>query len=467
MMLQTRDSKLVPSLYRLWEERVCLDGMFVCRDGSVPFSRLVLASHSPVLASVLSESPSSEEEVQRIVLDSVSLMTVRSLVQLLHGGHLQIFPSSQLQELKLLLDLLQISLNSDKLLSLVGLLDRQKNSDVIITKFVPSLKRRRNYDQTRHYRDWSKVGPDQISVKEEPMDIERSPHVFTKVTYRKESRESIGQSHDTDHSYKRQKLETPDSACKTVSVLTPQKADIQPCKSIVVTPVAVPREVEEQEQEQEETAVLEQETVTTLIINNDQPSLEQGSFIIQTVPHKPFTKKLRTGHNPPGEVKTEEEAKAMAAPFIGKLDTKPPKYKCMFDDCSYVNARLLMTQTHVYKHLQIFTFQCSYCDLKCRLETNFEKHLNTHGMTRRKDKVGQFIFIDEKAQQQLPSALQETGADIIEDLKQHDLYDQPPETLAGEAEKTQAYVVLDQGQSEEDKHQTRNYHLSKKVSSSL
>ena len=123
MMLQTRDSKLVPSLYRLWEERVCLDGMFVCRDGSVPFSRLVVASHSPVLASVLSESPSSEEEVQRIVLDSVSLMTVRSLVQLLHGGHLQIFPSSQLQELKLLLDLLQISLNSDKLLSLVGLLD--------------------------------------------------------------------------------------------------------------------------------------------------------------------------------------------------------------------------------------------------------------------------------------------------------------------------------------------------------
>ena len=99
MMLQTRDSKLVPSLYRLWEERVCLDGMFVCRDGSVPFSRLVVASHSPVLASVLSESPSSEEEVQRIVLDSVSLMTVRSLVQLLHGGHLQIFPSSQLQEL--------------------------------------------------------------------------------------------------------------------------------------------------------------------------------------------------------------------------------------------------------------------------------------------------------------------------------------------------------------------------------
>ena len=76
-------------------------------------------------------------------------------------------------------------------------------------------------------------------------------------------------------------------------------------------------------------------------------------------------------------------------------------------------------------------------------------------------------FRGQKAQQQLPSALTETGADIIEDLKQHDLYDQPPETLAGEAEKTQAYVVLDQGQSEEDKHQTRNYHLSKKVSSSL
>ena len=256
-MLQTRNLKVVPSLYLLWEERVCLDGLFVCREGSVPFSRLVLAAHSPVLARILSESSYNDEEVQKIVLDSVrsviyfslsaetdvfylSLVTVRSLVQLLHGGQFQMFLAGQLQELKLLLDLFRISLNTDKLLSLVGLLDRQNNSDVIITKCVPSLKRRRNYDQNKHYTDWSKVGPHQITVKEEPMDTERSGHVFTKVTYRKES---SGQSH-MDHSYKKQKLETPESACKSVSVLTPYKANVQPYKSIVVTPVAVPREVQ-------------------------------------------------------------------------------------------------------------------------------------------------------------------------------------------------------------------------------
>ena len=214
-----------------------------------------------------------------------------------------------------------------------------------------------------------------------------------------------------------------------------------------------------------EGAVLEQETVTTLILNNDQPSLAQGSFIIQTVPPKPLTKKLRPSQVMPGEVKTEEEAKAMAAPFIGKVETKPPKYRCMFDDCNYVNARLLMTQTHVYKHLQIFTFQCSYCDLKCRLETNFEKHLNTHGMTRRKDKVGQFIFIDEKSSAS-PALTAESRPDIVPDIKQYEQHEQyepaaPAEESAGRSQS--AYVVLDQ--PEEDKHLQRNYHLSKKVSS--
>ena len=384
-----------------------------------------------------------------------SMVTARSLMQLLHGGQVQTFLTDQLQELRLLLDILQINLTSQKYLALMDLLDSQKNSDVIITKLVPSNKRRKNYEQKKHYRDWSVVGPDQVTIKEEPVESEKAAHVFTKVTYRKSSLESRGESYDMDHSYKKQKLETP------------SKADIQLGQSIVVTPVAARREVDLTDSPGVEGAVLEQETVTTLILNNDQPSLAQGSFIIQTVPPKPLTKKLRPSQVMPGEVKTEEEAKAMAAPFIGKVETKPPKYRCMFDDCNYVNARLLMTQTHVYKHLQIFTFQCSYCDLKCRLETNFEKHLNTHGMTRRKDKVGQFIFIDEKASASPASVLTaESRPDIIPDIKQYEQHDQyepaaPAEESVGRSQS--AYVVLDQ--PEEDKHLQRNYHLSKKVSS--
>ena len=95
-------------------------------------------------------------------------------------------------------------------------------------------------------------------------------------------------------------------------------------------------------------------------------------------------------------MKSEEEAKSLAAPFIGKLPSKPPKYKCLVDSCPYENARLLMTQSHVYKHLDIFTFQCQYCGLKCRLETNFEKHLNTHGVTRRKEKTGKYVYFSEE-----------------------------------------------------------------------
>ena len=452
------------------------------------------------------------------------MVTVRSLVQLLHGCQVQTFWYSQLQELKLLLETLQISLNSEKSVCLLDTLESQTNSDVVITKFVQSNKRRRTYGQTKQYRDWSKVGPDQVAIKEEPLDTEKTPHVFTKVTYRKCSLESPEPSHDTDHSYKKRKVEA----------VTPCKADIQLGKSIVVTPIAAGAQVEVEE------PVLEQETVTTLFINNDQPSLAQGSFIIQTVPARPV-KKARPSNNPPGEVKTEEEAKAMAAPFIGKVETKPPKYQCMFDGCSYVNARLLMTQTHVYKHLQIFTFQCSHCDLKCRLETNFEKHLNTHGLTRRKEKVGQFIFIDDKSGISAPATTAMVAApgprsEMVAEMTQLDTHS---ETLlsAAEAERKavefysgeeggtfsclicagnsskfqtmleavmrshvlkhlniyteecpacgqrfrsrqllqchqehcklpeQTYVVLDQQeQSEEDKPQHQNYHLRKKVS---
>ena len=355
------------------------------------------------------------------------MVTVRSLVQLLHGCQVQTFWFSQLQELRGLLETLQISLTSEKTGCLLERLEA--SSEVVVTKVVQANKRRKTYGQARQYRDWSKAGPDQVVIKEEPMETEKTPHVFTKVTYRKCSLQIPGSSHDMDHSYRKRKMEA----------VTPCKANIQLGSSIMVTPIAAPTQVEVEESVMAEESVLEQETVTTLIINNDQPSLAQRSFIIQTVPSRPV-KKARSSNNTPGEVKTEEEAKAMAAPFIGKVETKPPKYRCMFDDCSYVNARLLMTQTHVYKHLQVFTFQCSYCDLKCRLETNFEKHLNTHGMTRRKEKVGQFIFIDDKSEvtnnpttPTMAAAMVSVSprSEIVAEMKQ---FEPPAETLLSAAD---------------------------------
>ena len=352
-------------------------------------------------------------------VDICSMVTVRSLVQLLHGCQVQTFWFSQLQELRGLLEILQISLTSEKTDCLLERLEA--SSEVVVTKVVQANKRRKTYGQARQYRDWSKAGSDQVAIKEEPMDAEKSPHVFDKVTYRKCSPQIPGSSHDMDHSYKKRKMEA----------VTPSKANIQLGSSIMVTPIAAPAEVEVEVPVLSEESVLEQETVTTLIINNDQPSLAQGSFIIQTVPARPV-KKARSSNNTPGEVLTEEEAKAMAAPFIGKVETKPPKYRCMFDDCSYVNARLLMTQTHVYKHLQVFTFQCSYCDLKCRLETNFEKHLNTHGMTRRKEKVGQFIFINDKSEVcPTPTTAAGQRSDIMAEIKQ---FEPPAETLLSAAD---------------------------------
>ena len=68
-MLQTTSLNIVSSLHLLWEERSGLDGLFVCGDGSVPFSRLVLSCHSPLLKALLA-SGDTEEETQKIVLNS-------------------------------------------------------------------------------------------------------------------------------------------------------------------------------------------------------------------------------------------------------------------------------------------------------------------------------------------------------------------------------------------------------------
>ena len=57
---------IMASVYSLWEAKTHLDGLIVCRDGCVPFSRLILASHSPHLREMLITR--EEEDVQKILL---------------------------------------------------------------------------------------------------------------------------------------------------------------------------------------------------------------------------------------------------------------------------------------------------------------------------------------------------------------------------------------------------------------
>ena len=85
------------------------------------------------------------------------------------------------------------------------------------------------------------------------------------------------------------------------------------------------------------------------------------------------------------DVVGEEEAKERAAQFIARMDKKG--WRCHWAEdstvCNYQTERLALAQAHVYGHLRIWTYKCRLCGKTCRLETNFEKHLNTHGLTRR------------------------------------------------------------------------------------
>ena len=60
-------STLMASVFSLWEARTHLDGVIICRDGRVPFSRLILASHSQHLREMFI-SREEEEDVQKILL---------------------------------------------------------------------------------------------------------------------------------------------------------------------------------------------------------------------------------------------------------------------------------------------------------------------------------------------------------------------------------------------------------------
>ena len=98
------------------------------------------------------------------------------------------------------------------------------------------------------------------------------------------------------------------------------------------------------------------------------------------------------------EVVEEEEAKQRAAQYIAK---SAKKWRCIWAEegsspvCTYQTERLALAQAHIYGHLHIWTHKCRMCGKPCRLETNFEKHLNTHGVTRRSNKALQYKMYDD------------------------------------------------------------------------
>ena len=66
----------------------------------------------------------------------------------------------------------------------------------------------------------------------------------------------------------------------------------------------------------------------------------------------------------------------------------------------------------------------------CRLETNFEKHLNTHGVTRRKDKIDNYMYVNEALKHGMStdehvSASQGTGVSHSLDLSDVDQTNTP------------------------------------------
>ena len=300
---------------------------------------------------------------------------------MLHGGQ-AIFTKPQLSELSQLLRQLGLQLLSGQAQLLAA-----GEEEGEVCRGVG----RRQHHSARQFPDW---GARDTSTHRRPAEALPS-QMFQKVTYIKTEDPSSGREdpmaeNREDHNYKRSSVA--DMSNKSSQELSYEKN------------AAVQNVIEKTSEPAVEDDV---ESVTTVIIDNSDvlqtdvaqhniiwlPSTEVVTQVTQSLPEatphpKIPIKRPRTSNHPPGEVKSEEEAKVLAAPFIGKVESKPPQYRCLHDGCSYANSRLLMTQSHVYKHLGLYTFQCQFCGLKCRLETNFEKHLNTHGFTRRREKVG-------------------------------------------------------------------------------
>ena len=303
-------------------------------------------------------------------------------------------------------------------------------------------KRRVDY-HTKNYTDWSKVAAEKVVIKEEPVDDVTPIPIIQRVTYDKKtemepiitdpmveeaSRTNCSGSDtaltDTavDLSFKKNVDVVPVKGTvnmeQSSDIVSDETSDelYDECKLVINDNSQLVEEKVEciddvmddlnEQYDVYEPAVVEEQTITTVIIDNDEDDGSKNfagdsSVLIHTKsPGKPYRKNKAQNS---GLLKTEEEAKVLVNPYIAKIDSKPPRYKCIYNEksdegeCDYSNSRLLMTQCHVYKHLDIYLYQCSYCDLKCRLETNFEKHLNTHGVTRRKEKMGKYIYLDEKS----------------------------------------------------------------------
>ena len=331
---------------------------------------------------------------------------MRGLIQLLHGGKTSL-NKYQFPDLKQLMDHLDVKLFSSSSTDL--LLQQSTESranDAVITKHIPGMNKRLHHT-SKPFTDWSKniLTSSTLDVKEEALE----ERIFTKVTYTKPltvHAQNLSENlNDTSCKKRKQSFAVDLSKSKRTCVEPSsgeEKDEEVGGKTLTLENISL----EDIVVQNVETAppIPEPQLPITFIINDPrsdnptQTNVPDGSIYIQAYSPAPAVttkKRNRSMTHPPGEVKTEEEAKTLAAPFIGKVG-KPPQYKCLFDNCSYSNTRLLMAQSHVYKHLEIYTFQCHLCGLKCRLETNFEKHLNTHGVTRRKEKAGKFMLIEEE-----------------------------------------------------------------------
>ena len=336
---------------------------------------------------------------------------MRGLIQLLHGGKTS-FNKYQFPDLKELMDHLDVKLFSDGSTNLMLQQSTESRSiDTVITNVnsIPGINKRLHHT-SKPFTDWSKniSTLPSLAVKEETLE----ERIFTKVTYTKpltvhaqnpsenfndKSCQKRKQSFAVDLSSKSKRT------CKEPSSSEIKSDEAAGEKTLTLENVSLEDIVVQNVNSPPIRVAHEQQLPITFIINEQrgdnqtQTNGPDGSIYIQAYSPAPLVKskkRNRSMTHPPGEVKTEEEAKSLAAPFIGKVG-KPPQYKCLFDNCSYSNTRLLMAQSHVYKHLEIYTFQCHLCGLKCRLETNFEKHLNTHGVTRRKEKAGKFMLMEE------------------------------------------------------------------------
>eukprot|EP00092_Neocalanus_flemingeri_P003427 GFUD01003671.1.p1 GENE.GFUD01003671.1~~GFUD01003671.1.p1 ORF type:complete len:1771 (+),score=462.40 GFUD01003671.1:44-5356(+) len=533
-MLQLRHTvpfvdDVMPNIGLLWDTGMYLDGLILCQNGQVPFSKLILSCHSNLVYQALTDN--GEDQV--ILLKDFSVSVVRGLISLLHGSQVA-FTTNKLAETEELLDLLEISLSDgfcqlDQLLKARRSRKRKLNDDeddVVITfdkknikkanisdlirvgerevspKDLELKKRRINY-HTKSYTDWSKVAADKVVIKEEPVDEVTPIPIIQRVTYAKnldfsdivtvnidqydshkescipkEFTDMKFKSHDlqlkgreapyrlrnrsgsgslieeselvVDLSYKRRrrssgKSDVSKSSDNNISLVKANddhtnsqinhleneklnvQSDKEPENILSGDSFAIDEKVEyvigsginldqeefiDQDDQEYEPAIVEEQRITTVVIENENENTTSeglkdvdSSILIHTLSPSKVSRRNRSLSQTTGFLKTEDEAKSLVAPYIAKIDSRPPKYRCLFKDsdpekadCDYINSRLLMTQCHVYKHLDIYLYQCNYCELKCRLETNFEKHLNTHGVTRRREKMGKYIYLDEKSE---------------------------------------------------------------------